>query len=72
MNGSKLAEFWFKRAEKLGLDAPTQSMMEDALNTAQDEVYNDIIYALSENGMSDAAREVEDWQKRRRLNAQES
>lgn len=40
MNAHERAEYLFKQAEKLGLDAPTESMVADAINDAQCDALN--------------------------------
>jgi isopentenyl diphosphate isomerase/L-lactate dehydrogenase-like FMN-dependent dehydrogenase len=59
MNVHKIAENLFKRAESLGLDAPTEDMVAECLGEFEANLYNEIDYELTSNGMHDASKHIQ-------------
>jgi hypothetical protein len=60
MNAHKRAEHLFIQAEKLGLDAPSEGMVADALNEAMIYQRQDIVMALR-GKYPEAAQALENW-----------
>ena len=52
-------------AETLGCDTPTQYMIAEAINDAEDDVHKSIEGTLRQLGMTDAADAVARWVKRK-------
>jgi cytochrome c-type biogenesis protein CcmH/NrfG len=71
MNAHERAAHLYDEAKKLGLDAPTEDMIADALRLAEDNVETDIVYGLKEGGFTKAAKAIANWRELRKSKANE-
>jgi CTP:molybdopterin cytidylyltransferase MocA len=59
LNAHQRAAILCRRAEKLGLDAPTETMIADALNDAASNAVQDFIVWMASNGLEGSAEHFE-------------
>ncbi len=67
INAQKRAENLFIAAEKLGLDAPTESMLHEEFNHIICETVTDVCMWLDRNGLENVSRALVDAARRQEL-----
>jgi isopentenyl diphosphate isomerase/L-lactate dehydrogenase-like FMN-dependent dehydrogenase len=65
MNNHERAAQLMEKAERLGCETPTESMIAEAIHNAEEDAHTDIEVALRQIGMKDAAAAVGRWRERR-------
>lgn len=70
-NAQRTAQFLFAASDALGMDAPSVDMVSDCLNTQEDNLLDEVDYALRSNGMTDAAKHIENIRRLKRLEREE-
>ena len=63
MDANERTEKLFIEAEKLGMDAPSENMVADAIACAVSQERLEIEISLEQAGFKDAARALHRWQK---------
>jgi len=71
MNAIDRAAGLFIEAQKLGCDAPTEQMVTAAIQSAEGEVWEELLFALKTGGFEQAAKAVRNWQALNRSRALE-
>lgn len=71
MSASDRAARLFIEAGKLGCDTPTEGMVTAAIQSAEADVWEELLFALKEGGFAQAARAVENWPSLNRSREQE-
>ena len=65
MNAYERAHRLFEKAEELGMDAPSESMVAEELMHAESDVWTEIAITLRQTDFKEAARAVERWDELR-------
>ena len=65
MNAHERASATMIDAEKLGCDTPTESMIADAINDAEEDVITCAEISLKQHGFAEASALLERWRQRR-------
>lgn len=63
MNAHERARHTCEQAERMGLDAPTEGMISDAIGDAESNVVNEIVFVLVRGGFERAAEAVRTYRR---------